>query len=490
MINARMFKIIRFLNQNRESSYKKIGENLDIKERNVRYDIDCINDSLSLQGLPEIEKHPKGRLIVPGNLDLSTIIEDEEFIFSSDERIKLIRFIVMFDVHNLNIKKLSEELQVSRRSIQNDLDLIIAELGNSGMSLVYSRHFHLIEHENVGYSLRVNLLKKFIYILGKPSQECNEFELNIMEMISNVFKMDVSKIYDWVNNKIKTMSWTFSDDSFDWYVANILCTCWYIIKDKQLPVLLKDTDFDDYSLQELETIIHKKLLDSQKKLIQSFSSYTNKYNEVDINLDLIMTEDIIIQLVTLMSDELGVFFLRDMILIKGLLNHVAPMLERIKNKISVYEIPETVIPQNYQYVFDVLRKTVSSIPLLQEVSPEELLYLCIHFIASIQRLRANEYKNVLLICGLGFGATALLKDTLRNEYQVQVIDSIPAYDLDNYDKWEQIDIVISTSKINLPYEKTLVVVNVIFTPEDHNQLEKAGITKKTSLRIILPLKRD
>ena len=43
-----------------------------------------------------------------------------------------------------------------------------------------------------------------------------------------------------------------------------------------------------------------------------------------------MTEDIIIQLVTMMSDELGVFFLRDMILIKGLLNHVAPMLERIK----------------------------------------------------------------------------------------------------------------------------------------------------------------
>ena len=31
------------------------------------------------------------------------------------------------------------------------------------------------------------------------------------------------------------MSWTFSDDSFDWYVANILTTCWYIIKEKQLP---------------------------------------------------------------------------------------------------------------------------------------------------------------------------------------------------------------------------------------------------------------
>ena len=79
-----------------------------------------------------------------------------------------------------------------------------------------------------------------------------------------------------------------------------------------------------------------------------------------------------------------------------------------------------------------------------------------------KELRANDYKNILLICGLGFGATALLKDTLRNEYQVQVIDSIPAYDLEHYQKWEQIDIVISTSKLILPVKKTLIVVNAIF----------------------------
>ena len=213
----------------------------------------------------------------------------------------------------------------------------------------------------------------------------------------------------------------------------------------------------------------------------SYSSYTNKYGEVDINLDLIMTEDIIIQLVTMMSDELGVFFLRDMILIKGLLNHVAPMLERIKNNIRVYELSQTVIPQSYEYVFEVLKSIVLSIQPLQEISQEELIYITIHFIASIQRLRANDYKNILLICGLGFGATALLKDTLRNEYQVQVIDSIPAYDLEHYQKWEQIDIVISTSKLILPVKKTLIVVNAIFDNHDHNKLEAVGIRKKNVL---------
>ena len=111
MISARMFKIIRFLNQKKESSYKEIGNALDLKERNVRYDIDCINDALSLKGLSEIEKRSKGQLIVPIDLDLNILLEDSEFIFSADERMQLLRFIIMFDVHSLNIKKLSEKFK-------------------------------------------------------------------------------------------------------------------------------------------------------------------------------------------------------------------------------------------------------------------------------------------------------------------------------------------------------------------------------------------
>ena len=84
MISARMFKIIRFLNQKKESSYKEIGNALDLKERNVRYDIDCINDALSLKGQSEIEKRSKGQLIVPIDLDLNillpTLEEQQEIV--------------------------------------------------------------------------------------------------------------------------------------------------------------------------------------------------------------------------------------------------------------------------------------------------------------------------------------------------------------------------------------------------------------------------
>ena len=91
---------------------------------------------------------------------------------------------------------------------------------------------------------------------------------------------------------------------------------------------------------------------------------------------------------------------------------------------------------------------------------------------------------------LRFWRYSTLKDTLRNEYQVQVIDSIPAYDLEHYQKWEQIDIVISTSKLILPVKKTLIVVNAIFDNHDHNKLEAVGIRKKNVLTNYIAIEKD
>lgn len=482
MISGRMFKIIRFLNKERKSNYKELCAKLDIKERNARYDIDCINDALSMNGYLEIEKHSKGKLIVPDDLDLDVLLADDAFALSAKERIDVIRFIVLFDTKNLNIKKLSEKFGVTRRSIQNDLNIIMKDFSPYHLELAYQRKFTLIEEQSSSYFIKTNELKKYVQLFNKKEYEYSPFELEIIELTEKIFKpVNVKQIFYWLNTKIKKMNWFFSDTSFDWYVANVLVTCLYILTNQQLPICPKKIDIEDYSLNELEEIIKMKLDENQKALITSYSSYTNKYGDVDINLDLIMTEDIIMQLLSLMSNQLKIAFIHDMILIKGLLNHVAPMLERIKNNIRVYEINSTVVPQNYNYIYKALKFSTIQIPELKNASDDELIYLTIHFIGSIQRMQVIQEKNILLICGLGYGATALVKDTLRNEYQIQVIDSISAYDLDNYNRWNEVDLVITTTPITLPVNKKVVNVNVIFSTQDHEKLLNAGVSKKNVL---------
>ena len=82
MVKGRMLEIVRYLEKERMASYKEIAGVLEMKERTVRYDVDCINNELSLKKAPLIEKYPKGMLFVPDELDFSVIVEDEEFVFT------------------------------------------------------------------------------------------------------------------------------------------------------------------------------------------------------------------------------------------------------------------------------------------------------------------------------------------------------------------------------------------------------------------------
>ena len=48
MFNGRMLNIIRYLKEQGESTYKAAARDLGVSERSVRYDVDRINDILSL----------------------------------------------------------------------------------------------------------------------------------------------------------------------------------------------------------------------------------------------------------------------------------------------------------------------------------------------------------------------------------------------------------------------------------------------------------
>ena len=54
-----MLNIIRHLKTQGESTYKEMAKELGVSERSVRYDVDRINDILSLERLPEIARLPE-----------------------------------------------------------------------------------------------------------------------------------------------------------------------------------------------------------------------------------------------------------------------------------------------------------------------------------------------------------------------------------------------------------------------------------------------
>ena len=187
MVKGRMLTVIKYLEKHRETEYRQIAEGINETTRAIRYDIDKINDELSLQKLPLIEKLSKGKIKVPEDLDLSIFLEDNEFVFLPQERINILRLIILFDTENLNIRKLCEILQVSRRSIQNDIEEIQKKLEKDDIYLEYNKHFFLREEsEEKSYEVRSQEIRKHIKILYK-TRLTTTYEAYIKNRIYKIF---------------------------------------------------------------------------------------------------------------------------------------------------------------------------------------------------------------------------------------------------------------------------------------------------------------
>lgn len=484
MIKERTLEVIQFLNKERLASYKEIAKELGYQERVIRYEIERINDELSLSGFEEIQKLKKGMLMVPDKLDLNQILEEGEYIFSSKERKQVIQFRILFNIRWLNIRKLTEEMQVSRRSIQNDLDTIKHEFAQYGITLEYDRKFYLEGKLDGAYDLRVKEMQKYIPILINEKLK-GDFEKAMKEEIERIFEtLSIERLLQWVENLIRERNWIFSDESFTFYVSNIITYTWYLLNGEPFPAKEwgKRGELGN-AVSGYEEIIGRKLEEEEVQILSGFTKYTNRYVNLDIHQDLVTIEDIAINLVKAMGKELGINFLQDGILMKGLLNHLGPMLERVRIGHQLDSNVDFFIPKEQIYIHETLLRIIDKNEYLKNLTENESVYLSIFFIGSIRRMKREQSKNVLLICGYGYGTTTVVKDALISGFQIDIVDSIPMYKLSDYDNWKNIDLIVSTIKISQSVPVPAVQVKVILDEEDYQKLKNLGVQKKKVLQI-------
>ncbi len=489
-MKKRTMDIAKFLNRERMASYKETAEALGLSERSVRYDVDAINDELHLKGLAQIERYPKGMLFLPDDLDLTELFDEESYIFTNEERASIIRLLILFDTKKLNISSMSRELQVSRRSIQNDIAAVEQEFAPYGIRLHYERKFRISEDPLTSYGLRQSEIQKSVTLLYKK-HFVNVYEKTVCPIVRDMIAPpDLSRILEWIRGMMDEMQWVLSDETFQWYVSSVLTFTWYVVRNKPLP--LKGVDLRKNSgglISRYEEAAGLTLTDEQKSVLAGYEKYTNKYVNLDLTQNLISVEDTAVLLVREMERTLGVSFSKDGILMKGLLNHIGPMLQRLESGEQLDNSTDSFIPESYDYVYQNLDKILKRDRSLSELTENEAVYLAIFFIGSLRRMKSDEYRTLLLICGYGYGTTAVVKDALINEYQVQVYKCIPAYRVENFDEWDSVDAVVSTVGVELPVDKPFAKVNVIFDRKDYEKLDNLGLTKKKILTEYFAIER-
>lgn len=496
MFSGRMWNIIEYLDLKKSATFKEIANDLNLSERNVRYDIERVNDMLGIQNLPLIQKGAKGQLTFPNYINLDDLKSEQEFVHTSQERISIMLLTLLLRNSDFKINKFSRDFQVSRSTIKNDLAELESMLRKDGLSINYTTHFFLEGPRKKRVTLLNLEFKKYINFLTNPPSSFHTFEYYCLHVIHTSFPgISIPQVILCVDGLLEQLSCTLTDDSYNWYLSNVMVLVWFIIHKKDYPLEVninipyEEEAFETFVLQ-LESIIHTTITYKNILIMARFLDYTNKYNRLSADVDLIHAESIAHNLIEAMVKELNIPFEQDAILIDGLLNHIIPLIQRIKNHVTIYDDVKPVLGQNEIDIFHIVVKVCSEIDILCAIdSDDEYVYLAIYFLASIKRNRQPQTKRVLLVCGHGYGTTTMLKETLLSEYQIHITDTLPLYKIQTYPDWASVDFILTTTKLNLELPRPTLLVNPILKPDDYYAIETLGIQRKRMMSHYYSLKQ-
>lgn len=184
-------------------------------------------------------------------------------------------------------------------------------------------------------------------------------------------------------------------------------------------------------------------------------------------------------------DEIeGYEFSSDLALIEGLVTHLEVLLERLKNNIHLDNPLLEEIQSRYNESYQLTKHFVKALPSFtaHTLSQDELAYIALHIMASVERQKEKHKLNILVICATGFGSAQMLKNRIMNELgqYVTISDVIGYYDLTN-DSLKDVDAIMSTIDLsNLVFNIPVLTVSVFLSDQEVTLAKQAFSTMQTT----------
>lgn len=491
-MNKRCLFIVNEVIENKGiGNYKDLSNSLGVSERTIRYDVDHINEELLKSNLGGVSKSIKGGFIIEDILKLKDSLRNGNFDFDSESRENLILIKILFE-DSININDLCEEFDLSRstmkvslKNIKKYLDtakLQLAVLPRKGLKLegteenIRSEQLKFLNKylggkETVSYYEEL-INEKLEIILEKTSDKfCSDFILKLVELLEEVISDETHKI---LTNYIRIVIFRCRDNKTLLSIKNEMffkSTLEYNIVRSNIESIEKKYNIH---ISDYEVI---KIVDYLMG-IQSYSLSKNFY------YDWMGIDPLIKEIIKCFESGESLDITKDAILFNGLLNHIKPAIYRIKNNIQLQNsIYEDLIKENEglyiatYHALEILRDFIK-----YDIPKDEVAFIALHFKSAINRQIKNKKnkKNVLIVCGLGYGTSKLLEEQIISRYSVVVEKIIPYNQFYNYDL-NNIDLVITTLKEERFTTDTPVVsVNVFLSKEDMVLLEGYGLQEKTN----------
>lgn len=516
MLNKRCIEIIKYLVDNDlQLSLKEAASFFNISERSIRYDIDNINYHLDKNGCMEIEKLQKGTYSTkesPKNLKL--FLEEilhKFYIFTSDERREFLKVKFLFNENN-KLLEIGEDLDVSLSTIKLDLKEVKSFFDTNFLELnfISKQGVVLKGKEESIRQLQLRYITRYIEIYKNryKSRYLSDgtYGLNFIANIIIVSLDDsiLSLIKFFIKRIEKKLDIIISDEAFN-ILTFYINLCISRIKENNIinnrqqnrEFLLKTNEYNVISqeISHLENEFTITFDESEVLVLTELFLGSHSYNFNSSFLEnWIELETTVIEIIKIMGYQLNMDLTGDKTLIDGLLNHLKPAYYRIKNNISLENPISKEVETTYFTLYSTVKKVSKSILekyLGKELPEEEIAYITLHFKTATDRYLTNnrKTKNLLLVCGLGYGSSKILAHKLSELYDVNIVDTIPYHKFLELKNFKHVDIIISTMDLEsyLDIHIPIVKVHPILSKENKERLVSLGLSeqkRKISLKDI------
>ena len=420
---------------------------------------------------------------------------------SLNERINILKMILYFDESGLKLSDIAGTMEIPKTDVRKDLEVMSEELGKDGIRLVYENY--------KGYKLTGNkgdLLVKRVGIIEDIIRELKE--------TGDFF------------NREKSAAW-HKEEYFYGYIKyeNMEITRKFLeLIEKELSLKIDEGNYNRVFSYILMLINFDELYDNMEELLsRNFLFHTPEYLAVErilgklfkendrkekikkVNLllitDLIMgigvnglkndtfykwinEEAVVEKIIEKVSEMINLDLKEDRILITGLVDNLKSSIYRISNDIQIINSVFKDLILNRDKNITIVKKAIEETEKEFKINftDYEIASMAYQIKSSIKRTKRKNIKKVLLICGLGYGSSKILEESLKENYELDIVDIIPYYLADDLiPGYKEVDFILSTIEIHRQFEVSygipIIKINPIMQEEDFERLTEYGIEK-------------
>lgn len=433
-------------------SIQDLAEMFKVSSRTIRYDIEQINDYLKENHLQPLNLGKQGVINTQADITKARESLSEEgfysFKLSREERVCFSAVMMICSDDYITLSEIADQLFVSRSTIIQDLEHI--------KSFFRERHLYVLSHSNKGLLLEGREIDKRNLLIDMIQSENSIFKAepifqHLTQCLSKNLKIDLEDIsmIEKIINEAEHIYGRFLTDQAFVQLRNYFQLSLYRLRKAHYVEYGDDKnskwDMAKGMIDQIQQFIVKEIPDTEIYYVASVLNRMKYIKKTTSNKEIVKMQVITRNFIEKISKDIHRNLQGDYIFYENLINHLESTFSTLGDRFAINSVVDEVL-QRYP---EVKQATERNVYVFEEyvgrkLSEEEIAYIVVHICAAIERNKNETVRySVVLVCNGGIGTSQLLLARLEKFFHLDVIDIIPAHDIENMNM-DDVDAVIST----------------------------------------------